>query len=112
MRKIQLMAGRHVVARLGDMLADDECDVPAEQVSSLLVEYQRTVAMLERGESTPSATAIMRASDKAEEVKRLGLMLELEQIQSFYEDGKLSRAAAKRMRDSTNLMLMDVDDNV
>ena len=112
MRKIQLMAGEHVVAKLDEMLSNPDCDIPTERVSSLLVEYQRSVAMLSSGTETPSATAIMRASDKAEDVKRLGLMLELEQIQSFYEDGKLTRTAAKRMRDSTQLMLMDVDDNV
>ena len=54
----------------------------------------------------------MRASDKAEDVKRLGYLLELEQIQSRYEEGELTRAEAKRMRDNTNLMLMDVEDSV
>ena len=112
MRKIQQKAGECVIEKLNGMLADPDCDVPSEHVSALLIEYQRTVGMLAAGLAAPSATVIMRASDKAEEVKRLGYMLELEQIQSRYEDGMLSRAAAKRMRDNTNLMLMDVEDNV
>ena len=112
MRKIQQKAGECVVCRLNDMLVDPDCNIPSEYVSELLIEYQRTVAMLAAELAAPSATVIMRASDKAEDVKRLGYMLELEQIQSRYEEGELSRAEAKRLRDNTNLMLMDVEDSV
>ena len=112
MRKIQQKAGECVIGRLNDMLADSGCNVPSEYVSELLIEYQRTVAMLAAELAAPSATVIMRASDKAEDVKRLGYLLELEQIQSRYEEGELTRAEAKRMRDNTNLMLMDVEDSV
>ena len=86
MRKIQQKAGECVIGRLKDMLAAEL--------------------------AAPSATVIMRASDKAEDVKRLGYLLELEQIQSRYEEGELTRGEAKRMRDNTNLMLMDVEDSV
>ncbi|WP_417041177.1 Na+/H+ antiporter [Ellagibacter isourolithinifaciens] len=112
MRKIQQKAGEFVIGRLNDMLADSDCNVPSEYVSKLLIEYQRTVAMLAAELAAPSATVIMRASDKAEDVKRLGYLLELEQIQSRYEEGELTRGEAKRMRDNTNLMLMDVEDSV
>lgn len=112
MRKIQQKAGEFVIGRLKDMLADSDCNVPSEYVSKLLIEYQRTVAMLAAELAAPSATVIMRASDKAEDVKRLGYLLELEQIQSRYEEGELTRGEAKRMRDNTNLMLMDVEDSV
>ena len=112
MRKIQQKAGERVIGRLKDMLADSDCNVPSEYVSKLLIEYQRTVAMLAAELAAPSATVIMRASDKAEDVKRLGYLLELEQIQSRYEEGELTRGEAKRMRDNTNLMLMDVEDSV
>lgn len=112
MRKIQQKAGECVIGRLKDMLADSDCNVPSEYVSKLLIEYQRTVAMLAAELAAPSATVIMRASDKAEDVKRLGYLLELEQIQSRYEEGELTRGEAKRMRDNTNLMLMDVEDSV
>lgn len=112
MRKIQQKAGECVIGRLNDMLVDSDCNVPSEYVSELLIEYQRTVAMLAAELAAPSATVIMRASDKAEDVKRLGYLLELEQIQSRYEEGELTRAEAKRMRDNTNLMLMDVEDSV
>ena len=112
MRKIQQKAGEFVIGRLNDMLADSDCNVPSEYVSKLLIEYQRTVAMLAAELAAPSATVIMHASDKAEDVKRLGYLLELEQIQSRYEEGELTRGEAKRMRDNTNLMLMDVEDSV
>ena len=37
---------------------------------------------------------------------------ELEQIQSAYEDDRLSRAHAQRMRESVQLMQMDLEDTV
>ena len=38
--------------------------------------------------------------------------IELEQIQTRYDDGELSRVAAKRLRENVNLMQMDLEDNV
>ena len=52
------------------------------------------------------------ASDKTEDIRRLGLQLELEQIQTMYEEERLCRASAKRLRENVNLMQMDLEDNV
>ena len=62
--------------------------------------------------ANPSITAFTRTADKAIEIERLGLQLELEQIQSRYEEGDLCRAEAKRMRENVNLMQLDLEDNV
>lgn len=111
LRQLQLKSSEMVVSRLRKILADPRCEVPAENASAILVEYQRVCVALS-GAGAPSVTAITRVSTKENEIKRLGCVLELEQIQSFYEEGELSRATAKRLRDNVSLMLMDVDDNV
>lgn len=109
-RQLQLAGTEYVIGKLQTMLTSPECDEPAENVSSLVMEYQRTVSMLRS--ANPSITAFTRTADKAIEIERLGLQLELEQIQSRYEEGDLCRAEAKRMRENVNLMQLDLEDNV
>ena len=50
--------------------------------------------------------------DKAADIKRENLRLELEAIQSRYEDGSLPRASYKRLRENVALMQMDLEDNL
>ena len=76
----------------------------------MLLEYQRSKGALLS--STPSVSTVIRTSDRADDIRRYGLQIELEQIQSMYEDERLSRAAAKRMRENVYLMQLDLDDNV
>ena len=109
-RELQLEVAEYVIGKLQAMLTSPECDEPAENVSALVMEYQRTASLLRS--ANPSITAFTRTADKAVEIERLGLQLELEQIQSRYEEGDLGRAEAKRMRENVNLMQMDLEDNV
>ena len=92
------------------MLTSPECDEPAEDVSALVMEYQRTIALLRN--ANPSITAFTNTADKAVDIERLGLRLELEQIQTRYEDGQLCRSSAKRLRENVYLMQVDLEDNV
>ncbi|MCL2825991.1 MAG: hypothetical protein FWD72_01140, partial [Eggerthellaceae bacterium] len=43
------------------------------------------------------------------DIRYLGLSLELEQIQSMYEAERISHASAKRLRENVNLMQLDLD---
>lgn len=49
---------------------------------------------------------------KRPDIKRESLRLELEAIQSRYEDGSLPRASYKRLRENVALMQMDLEDNL
>lgn len=110
MRSLQVRSSEHVIELLQDEIASPTSDAPAEDISALQMEYQRTVNALRN--SNPSITAIASTADEALEIERLGLCLELEQIQSHYEDGALSRATAKRLRENVYLMQVDLEDNV
>ena len=108
LREVQVKTYEYAIGKLQEMVSEDE--VPTEDASALLVEYQRVFMALRS--SSPSITAIARASDKTDDIRRLGLQLELEQIQTMYEDERLCRATAKRLRENVNLMQMDLEDNV
>lgn len=109
-RKLQLSCAQHVISRLQKMLASPEIDVPAEAAGALLVEYQRAARSL-AGDS-PSITALANVSRKTTDIERLALQLELEQIQTSYENGVVSRAFARRMRENVNLMQLDLGDSI
>ena len=109
-RELQIKGSEHVIAKLQAMLTSPECNEPAEDVSALVMEYQRTISMLRN--ANPSITALTRTGALATDVERLGLRLELEQIQTRYEEGDLCRASAKRLRENVYLMQVDLEDNV
>ena len=108
LRDLQIRGAEHVAEKLQELIT--AADVPAEDVSALLLEYQRTIGTLRN--ANPSITAIARTADKAVDVERLGLRLELEQIQAMYEDDRLCRSSAKRLRENVYLMQVDLEDNV
>lgn len=108
LRDLQLHASQYVVGKLRQTMVDP--DIPSEDASALLVEYQSAVATLSA--KNASISTLMGLEKTTNEVKRQGYLMELEQIQSFYEDERLCRASAKRMRDNVYLMLIDLEDHV
>ena len=85
-------------------------DAPTEDVSELILEYQRTLAALRA--SRPSVTSIAKRMSDAAVVEQTGLKLELEQIQAMYDADRLSRAAAKRLRENVYLMQIDLEERI
>ena len=109
-RDLQMQCAEHVVERLQQKLASPESDEPAEDVSTLLLEYQRSITALRN--ANPSITALTNTASKAQDIERYGLRLELEQIQARYEEGDLCRSSYKRLRENVALMQVDLEDNV
>lgn len=108
MRDLQIRSSTHVVERLRNEIST--LDAPAEDVCALQMEYQRIITSLRN--TLPSVTAITHSSEVADNIQRTALSLELEFIQNMYEDGRLTRAASKRLRDNVTLMKVDLEDNV
>ncbi|MBQ9000455.1 MAG: sodium:proton antiporter [Eggerthellaceae bacterium] len=108
MRDIQARADEHVVKRLKELMP--ESDIQSEKISQLIGEYERSLLLL-RGPG-PSVTAFTRQVDPDLDAMRLGLRIELDQIQQAYEDGRISRASAQQMRKNVYLMQIDLDDYV
>lgn len=84
----------------------------AETVGGLLVEHEKVLRTLQTSRPNPSITAIARTADKATDIEREGLLLELEFIQEAYENERLSRASAKNLRENVHLMQLDLEDRV
>ena len=109
MRALQIKSYENVVKKLQEELAGDSV-ANAEDISRLIIEYQRLLRTLRN--QAPSITSIARTQDNTQDIERRGLQIELEQIQTRYDDGELSRAAAKRLRENVHLMEMDLEDKV
>lgn len=109
-RDLQMRCAEYVVERLQQKLASPESDEPVEDVSTLLLEYQRSLTAMRN--ANPSITVLTNTAGKAVDIERYGLRLELEQIQARYEDGELCRSTYKRLRDNVSLMQVDLEDGV
>lgn len=107
MRNLQIKAEQYAAKRLEDSVIS--ADVPTEDASKLLLEYQRSIRILsEAGSITRSIDVI----DRTNEVKALAYKLELGQIQKMYEDDRLCRPTAKKLRDNVRLMQIDLEESV
>lgn len=107
-RKLQIETASYVIERLENLVSSTE--VPTEDASTLLLGYQRTKRSLMS--ATPSVSTVIKTADRTDDVRRYALQVELEQIQLMYEEERLSRAAAKRMRENVHLMQLDLDNHV
>lgn len=108
MRSLQLDTATFVQNILQEMITRD--DVQTEDASKLLMAYEARISVL-RG-SDRSVTASFRIADKTDDIKRLAYQIELEQIQKMYEEERITRQEAARMRDNVQMMQMDLEDRL
>ena len=108
LRGIQIEVAKRVIMRLQSEMA--ESDIPTETYSALILEYQNFLSTLKA--ASPSITAITNSQSCDDQVLRLALRLELEQIQRAYEEERLSRAEARHLRQNVALMQLDLDDRL
>lgn len=108
LREIQLRTDLYVIERLKAEMP--ESDLQSEKISQLINEYEHAVFLL-RGPA-PSITAITENAELDLDATRMGLRIELEQIQQAYEEGRISRAAAQKMRQGVYVMQLDLEDYV
>lgn len=107
-RWLQTVTRTYAIEHLEAAVASSQ--VPTEDASALLVEYQRSLLALQA--ARPSVTSVIKTGNRVEDIKRKAYAFELEQIQEAYEADQLSRVQAQRMRESVQLMQMDLDDMV
>ncbi len=105
-QKLQADALKFAIDKMSEEMAESE--IATESFSRLILEYQRSLRAIRA--KSPSITQVTRREDAAEEVIKHALHEELEQIQTAYDEGRLSRAAAQQMRHNVYLMLLDLED--
>ncbi len=108
MRWLQTATRTYAIEHLEAAVASSQ--VPTEDAATLLMEYQRSVAALHT--ARPTVAAVIKVDDRTDDIKRKAYAYELEQIQEAYEEERLSRTHAARMRESVQLMQMDLEDTV
>ena len=102
-------AAKYANQKLRELLQDSG-DIPTELVSTVLMESNMNIRSMKA--HRPSISAMTAAKNAADEVQRLGFALELEGIQNMYEEGRISRACAKRLRENVALMQIDLEEKV
>lgn len=107
-RKTQEKSLEYVISKLQEEQNNPESSTAG--VGSLLLEYQQILNRVRN--PRPSVTAMTDSVNKTHEVTRLGLNLELEQIQAMYEADRFSRASTKRLRENVYLMQIDLEDSL
>ncbi len=115
LRKLHIEVGSYVIGKLDEMPASAE--VPTEDIAALMLEYQRSVVMNRSGLTTArlgddAGEDGSRLADRVGRVEQFAYEFELDQIQTMYEEGRLSRAGARRMRENVHLMQIDLDDTM
>ena len=110
-RDLRLRSNEHVIEKLQAELASPTSEEPTENLSKLLLEYQSLVQTIHSAAS-PSITVLTSTANKAVDIQRQGLRLELEAIQARYEEGALPRSSYKRLRENVMLMQIDLEDHV
>ncbi len=110
MRLLQIETESRVVENLMEIIQNSESTVQTESASALLLEFQQSLRILTR--RTTSVSKVLSLEDRITEVRKTALLIELERIQALREEGCLSRATAKRLRENVHLMQMDLDNQL
>lgn len=108
MRYLQQQTAEWAADILRSLVAGD--DVRTEDASNLLLGYEQRISLLKG--STRSLTTSFKIADESDDILRLAYQIELEQIQKAYEDDRISRQEAGRMRDNVFMMQMDLEDKL
>lgn len=108
LRTLQLQTAEHSADILRALVASD--DVRTEDASRLLLNYEQRISLLKG--SARSFTTSFKIADESDDILRLAYQIELEQIQKAYEDDRITRQEAGRMRDNVYMMQMDLEDKL
>lgn len=102
---------QYALRRLQEHLTDDTFHT--EYVSALMLELQRDLRRMRRSvDNFEFIDEVVRRENNVAEVQRTGFLLELEHIQDLLEEGHISRATAKDMRENVHMMQLDLEDKV
>lgn len=95
----------YVIEQLNALLVSGEPGFEAEEIHVVLLRYEQ---FKRRRDKNPEVPSLRRTSEEEmDELARIGVQLERDEIQRMFEAGRLSRAGMKNMKN--NLLLMEHD---
>lgn len=107
-KRLQIETARFVAGVLSSQVADD--NVSTEDASRLLLAYEQRASVL--ANTRPSVTTTFKIADETDDIMRLAYQIELEQIQKMFEQDRITRQEANRMRDNVQVMIMDLENKL
>ena len=109
MRRLQIATECYAAEKLEELVHSDE--FKTEDVTSLLLEYQANIAALKK--QPPHAHHLVQGGQpsRRRQALRVPNRTRADTVH-VYEEGRIGRACAKRMRENVHLMQLDLEDNV
>ncbi|WP_068618006.1 Na+/H+ antiporter [Paenibacillus tuaregi] len=101
--KLRTQNTAYIIKQLNARLAEGGPDM--ETVSSLILQYERTLLRLTRNDSDTYSRQEFDSS--LEEMARIGIQLERDNIQAMFETGRISRQGMKEMK--RDILFMEHD---
>jgi len=95
----------YVIKQLNALLVSGEPGIEAEDIHVVLLRYEQFKRRRDKNPDTPSLR--QTSEEEMDELARIGIQLERDEIQRMFEAGRLSRAGMKNMKN--NLLLMEHD---
>jgi CPA1 family monovalent cation:H+ antiporter len=80
--------------------------ISVEDASKFILDAERYIS--DTTSSIPTVTKSLLIMDESEDIRRLAYQIELEQIQKMYEEDRITRKDAKKMRENVFLMQLDL----
>lgn len=105
--RLRLQCAERVLSELRSLAPGDE--YPVETISHLMLEYQRVVANIQ-GDRQRSAR-LSRRSAQVDNVMRVALQIERDEIGRAFEADRISRETARSMRDNVVALEYDLGDH-
>ncbi|KOY16143.1 Na+/H+ antiporter [Paenibacillus xylanivorans] len=103
LNRLRIQNVTYVIKQLNVLLAEGERDM--EMVSSLILQYERMLLGLTRNE--PDIGTRKELGKSMQELARVGIQLERDNIQSMFEAGRISRQGMKEMK--RDILFMEHD---
>lgn len=107
---IAIASEREAIELLNRYVESPRSPYPAEVVSRVLLDSQRTLRLLESRH--PSVTAFTRTTYVMEGIQRRAYKFELEEIHAALQRDDIKRSTAASMRDNVYMMLVDLDADI
>ena len=109
-RDLRVLVEKETIRYLEHKIASGDSKYPLEMLTEAIADHAATLRTLTR--TNPSIVALAETLDETEEIMRKGYRYELEEIQTCYDNGDISRDLMKLLRENVHLMQLDLENRL
>lgn len=109
-RRARILLERETVHYLDQKITSGESKYPPELLAEAAADHTNLLHTYKN--AGPSLIYLNETLDDTDDIMRRALLLELEQIQSLYDEDKISRGLMRRLRENVYLMQLDLENRI